>query len=147
MNGLTFFFLSGQTLTWSRSLFVMVMGFKHRGCDEGDLKYWLSVYGLSLSCNHVCCSKNFCPSCQVEDKNVEKRWGTFSFYAPSCWNSLPEDLRAAESFDIFKFKLKTYLFSLGFDKDILVPLFILYIHLWTVFMFLKVSFPPKYFFK
>ena len=39
----------------------------------------------------------------------------FHYYAPRLWNSLPEDLRAAASVDIFKSKLKTHLFSLAFD--------------------------------
>ena len=39
----------------------------------------------------------------------------FYYYAPRLWNSLPEDLRAAASVDIFKSKLKTHLFSLAFD--------------------------------
>ncbi|KAF7658135.1 hypothetical protein LDENG_00017060, partial [Lucifuga dentata] len=38
----------------------------------------------------------------------------FSCYTPSCWNSLPEDLRRAENIDIFKHGLKTHLFSLAF---------------------------------
>lgn len=39
----------------------------------------------------------------------------FCYYGPHLWNSLPEDLRTAESVDIFKNKLKTHLFSLAFD--------------------------------
>lgn len=39
----------------------------------------------------------------------------FSFYVPNRCNSLPEDLIGAESIEIFKLKLKTYLFSLAFD--------------------------------
>ena len=39
----------------------------------------------------------------------------FCCYGPHLWNSLPEDLRTAESVDIFKNKLKTHLFSLAFD--------------------------------
>ncbi|KAF7652075.1 hypothetical protein LDENG_00101760 [Lucifuga dentata] len=38
----------------------------------------------------------------------------FSRYAPSHWNSFPEDLRGAENIDIFKCRLKTYLLSLAF---------------------------------
>lgn len=38
----------------------------------------------------------------------------FQFYSPRLWNSLPEDLRVAESADVFKRRSKTYLFCLGF---------------------------------
>ena len=40
---------------------------------------------------------------------------SFSFYGPCLWNSLPEDLWAAGSVDIFKRKLKTYLFIKAFN--------------------------------
>lgn len=36
----------------------------------------------------------------------------FQPYAPHLWNSLPENLRAAENVDIFKSRLKTHLFNL-----------------------------------
>ena len=39
----------------------------------------------------------------------------FSYYAPNLWNTLPKDLRKANSADIFKRDLKTYLFSLAFQ--------------------------------
>merc|ERR1712035_195653 len=39
----------------------------------------------------------------------------FSHYGPYLWNGLPENLRAAETVDIFKRKLKTHLFSLAFN--------------------------------
>lgn len=39
----------------------------------------------------------------------------FSHYGPTRWNSLPESLRAAETVDIFKGRLKTYLFNLAFN--------------------------------
>ena len=44
-----------------------------------------------------------------------KRHGeaAFSFYAPSLWNTLPGDLRMAETVETFKRALKTYLFNLA----------------------------------
>lgn len=39
----------------------------------------------------------------------------FQFYGPPLWNSLSEDLRAAENVYVFKSRLKTHLFSLAFD--------------------------------
>lgn len=39
----------------------------------------------------------------------------FCHYGPRLWNSLPEDLRAAASVDIFKRKLKTFLFKQAFN--------------------------------
>ena len=39
----------------------------------------------------------------------------FSYYGPRLWNSLPENLRAAETVDVFKKRLKTHLFTLLFD--------------------------------
>ncbi len=39
----------------------------------------------------------------------------FCFYGPKLWNTLPPDLRMAESLAIFKKKLKTYLFILAFN--------------------------------
>ena len=41
---------------------------------------------------------------------------SFQHYGPCLWNSLPEDLRAAESVDIFKNRLKTHLFNLAFNS-------------------------------
>ncbi len=38
----------------------------------------------------------------------------FSFYAPNAWNSLPRDIRGIDSIDVFKSKLKTYLFKKAF---------------------------------
>ncbi|KAJ0012425.1 hypothetical protein NQD34_016759 [Periophthalmus magnuspinnatus] len=40
---------------------------------------------------------------------------SFQFYGPRLWNSLPEDLRAAENIQVFKSRLKTHLFSIAFD--------------------------------
>lgn len=37
------------------------------------------------------------------------------FYGPHLWNIRPEDLRVAENVDIFKTKVKTFLFSLAFN--------------------------------
>ena len=39
----------------------------------------------------------------------------FQHYGPRLWNSLPEDLRAAENVNIFKSRLKTHLFNLAFN--------------------------------
>ena len=38
----------------------------------------------------------------------------FSVYAPRIWNALPEEIRSANSVNIFKNKLKTYLFNLEY---------------------------------
>ena len=38
----------------------------------------------------------------------------FSYYGPRLWNSLPENLRAAETVDVFKKRLKTHLFNQAF---------------------------------
>ncbi|XP_074522673.1 uncharacterized protein LOC141787880 [Halichoeres trimaculatus] len=40
---------------------------------------------------------------------------SFQHYGPRLWNSLPEDLRAAENVHIFKSRLKTHLFNLAFN--------------------------------
>ena len=40
---------------------------------------------------------------------------SFHYYGPHLWNSLPENLRAAETVDVFKKWLKTYLFSLAYN--------------------------------
>uniref|UniRef100_A0A671UM61 Reverse transcriptase domain-containing protein n=1 Tax=Sparus aurata TaxID=8175 RepID=A0A671UM61_SPAAU len=39
----------------------------------------------------------------------------FSHYGPRLWNSLPENLRSAETVDIFKGRLKTHLFNQTFN--------------------------------
>ena len=39
----------------------------------------------------------------------------FTFVGPNLWNSLPDDLKSAPSLQIFKSKLKTYLFRLAYD--------------------------------
>ncbi|KAF7645476.1 hypothetical protein LDENG_00204010, partial [Lucifuga dentata] len=56
--------------------------------------------------------RSFCTLFLTVPKIRTKTFGdaAFSRYA----NSLPEDLRGAENIDIFKRKLKTYLFSLTF---------------------------------
>ena len=38
----------------------------------------------------------------------------FCFYAPTLWNTIPQDIRQATSTNIFKQKLKTHLFRLAF---------------------------------
>uniref|UniRef100_A0A3P8P5K8 Reverse transcriptase domain-containing protein n=1 Tax=Astatotilapia calliptera TaxID=8154 RepID=A0A3P8P5K8_ASTCA len=38
----------------------------------------------------------------------------FQWYGPRLWNSLPEELRAAENVHVFKNRLKTHLFNLAF---------------------------------
>ena len=40
----------------------------------------------------------------------------FSSYAPTLWNSLPDNIRCAKTIDIFKSLLKTYLFRIAFRK-------------------------------
>lgn len=40
---------------------------------------------------------------------------SFQHYGPRLWNSLPEELRAAENVHTFKSKLKTHLFNLAFN--------------------------------
>ena len=39
----------------------------------------------------------------------------FAVAAPKLWNSLPFNIRSAQTLEIFKSSLKTYLFSLAFD--------------------------------
>lgn len=39
----------------------------------------------------------------------------FSYFGPRLWNSLPENLRAAETVDVFKKRLKTHLFNQAFN--------------------------------
>lgn len=40
---------------------------------------------------------------------------SFSYYGPQSWNSLPESLRAAETDDAFKKRLKIHLFNQAFN--------------------------------
>ena len=40
---------------------------------------------------------------------------SFAVGGPLTWNALPESIRAEESINIFKWKLKTHLFGLSFD--------------------------------
>lgn len=48
--------------------------------------------------------------------NSQKKIGDAAFanYAPKLWNTLPIDIREASSLNIFKTKLKTYLFNIAF---------------------------------
>ena len=41
----------------------------------------------------------------------------FSHASPTLWNKLPENLQKSDSVDIFKGKLKTYLFKKAFNVD------------------------------
>ena len=41
--------------------------------------------------------------------------GLFTIAAPSVWNALPFELRSCNSLSSFKFKLKTWLFKIGYD--------------------------------
>ena len=50
---------------------------------------------------------------KFNNKNVGGR--AFSIYAPRIWNPLPIKLRESQSVDVFKNKLKTYLFELEFS--------------------------------
>jgi len=55
----------------------------------------------------------------------------FSYYGPRLWNSLPENLRAAETVDAFKKRLKTHLFKirllLDFIDSLLIKLLIIFL--------------------
>ena len=42
------------------------------------------------------------------------RWRSFSFLAPSVWNSMPSDLRNSSTLPLFKSRLKTHLFMTTF---------------------------------
>ena len=44
-------------------------------------------------------------------KTIEKR--LFSIRGPKEWNDLPSNLRRSKTVDVFKSRLKTYLFSLA----------------------------------
>ena len=48
----------------------------------------------------------------VPKKNL-KTYGerSFSYAAPNVWNKLPEKVKSAESLNVFKKNLKTYLFT------------------------------------
>ena len=41
----------------------------------------------------------------------------FSFYAPKLWNSLPNHVRESRSIDVFKRKLKTFLYKRSFPNS------------------------------
>ena len=41
----------------------------------------------------------------------------FSFYAPKLWNSLPNHVRESRSVDVFKKKLKTFLYKMSFPDS------------------------------
>ena len=49
---------------------------------------------------------------QVPRMNSKKGQQCISFTGPSIWNSLPSNIRSCPSLQLFKNKLKTYLFSL-----------------------------------
>uniref|UniRef100_A0A672ZCU3 Reverse transcriptase domain-containing protein n=1 Tax=Sphaeramia orbicularis TaxID=375764 RepID=A0A672ZCU3_9TELE len=51
-------------------------------------------------------------------RNITKKMGDAAFtnYAPKLWNTIPKDIREASSLNIFKTKLKTFLFSLAFVR-------------------------------
>lgn len=54
----------------------------------------------------------------LEVPNVRlKSYGdrTFSVAAPKDWNDIPLDIKLSRSFDVFKSRLKTYLFRLAFN--------------------------------
>ena len=48
-------------------------------------------------------------------KKKSKGDRAFSVVAPKLWNSLPSHIRLAQTIDIFKSQLKTYLFNLAFS--------------------------------
>ena len=61
-------------------------------------------------------TQNLCSSCEkllkVPKRNT-KTFGerSFSFLAPSAWNSLPSGLRNSSTLPLFKSRLKTHLFT------------------------------------
>src|SRR6218665_2641648 len=44
----------------------------------------------------------------------------FSAAGPRCWNSLPPAIRLADSVDLFKVQLKTYMFAKAYPVKLLV---------------------------
>ena len=60
---------------------------------------------------------------EVEVPNVRlKSYGdrAFSVAAPKHWNEIPLNIKLSRSVDVFKSRLKTYLFGLAFNRGILV---------------------------
>ena len=53
------------------------------------------------------------PKCSLKSVG----WCSFSFIAPSAWNSLPASLRKLPSLSDFKSRLKTFLFNRPFQKS------------------------------
>ena len=47
--------------------------------------------------------------------NKELRTGSFKYSAPRLFNNLPSSVKDSENLEIFKKKLKTYLFSECYD--------------------------------
>ena len=91
------------------------------------LLLYKSLHGLALACIASIC---------VKKSTIQRRSGrrsasrddlvipatkskfeerSFGVGGPSAWNALPESVRAAESINMFKSKLKTHLFGLSYD--------------------------------
>ena len=49
----------------------------------------------------------------IARKRVEEQ--SFKVVAPKLWNTLPEELRAAQSLNVFEHQLKTHLFNIYFN--------------------------------
>ena len=68
-----------------------------------------SKWQLRSSTSNVCQTKFF--------KTYQGYNSSFSSYGPRIWNTLPSELRQAQSFDSFRKVLKTHLFEAAYDKN------------------------------
>ena len=92
-------------------LATLVYKFIHTGFPKYFAPY-LSTYHTTYNTRHSQSVTNFLnvPKFQPTIHKSTKQFGfSFAFDAPTVWNSLPEDIRASPTIDIFRTKLKTYL--------------------------------------
>ena len=91
-------------------LATLVYKFIHTGFPKYFAPY-LSRYHNTNNTSQSVANFHNVPKFKAKIHKSTKRFGfSFTFDAPTVWNSLPEDIRASPTIASFRTKLKTYLY-------------------------------------
>ena len=110
-------------------------GLTKRSLATIDLIFFLTFFIAATEFQTLFLHHFFFKSCTLSTQKKEIN----HIPSPRLWNGLPENLRAAETVDVFKKRLKTHLFNQAFIWFYWFSLFLL-IKLFIIFNFCSISF-------